>query len=65
MSPYFPILIAHDPGAVQPPKPLPMDDLQGRLLLLSEYRGVDYAAVRGFVLSICPSLALEREKRDR
>lgn len=64
MSSYFPILIAHDPAAALPPKPLPVDDLQGRLCccrrsteeLITRQR-------RGFVLSVRPSLALERERK--
>lgn len=31
MSTYFLVFIAHDPEAVPPPKPLSVDDLQGRL----------------------------------
>lgn len=48
---------------IQQPKPVPVNDLQGRLRcrcwsteeLITRQR-------RGFVLSICPSLALERER---
>lgn len=64
-SSYFLILIAHDPGAVLPPKPLPMDDLQGRLLLLLEYRGVDYAAVPQLCSNHMPVLGFgQREKKE-
>lgn len=64
MSSYFPILIAHDPAAILSPKPLPMDDLQGRLCCCCwSTEELITRLCRGFVLSICPSLALRvREK---
>lgn len=69
MSSYFLILISHDPGVVLPPKPLPMVDLQGRLLLLLEYRGVDYAAVLGLCSKHMPVLGFGEgdrgQERDR
>lgn len=51
---------------IQQPKPVPVNDLQGRLRcrcwsteeLITRQR-------RGFVLSICPSLALEREREKQ
>lgn len=65
MSSYFPILIAHDPAAVLPPKPLPVDDLQGRLCsCFLEYRGVDYAAVSGLCSKHMPVLGFERERES-
>lgn len=65
MSSYFPILIAHDPAAVVPPKPLPVNDLQGRLCCCC--RSTEELITwqrQGFVLSICPSLALVRERKE-
>lgn len=68
MSSYFPILIAHDPAVALPPKPLPVDDLQGRLCCCC--RGTEELITwrhHSFVLSVRPSLALEGvgEKSER
>lgn len=54
-------------GSRLPPKPLPVNDLQGRLCCCRRStEELITRQCRGFVLSICPSLALERkEKRDR
>lgn len=66
MSSYFPILIAHDPAIVLPPKPLPVDDLQGRLCCCCwSTEELITRQCRGFVLSTCPSLALEGEAEKR
>ncbi|KAK2882928.1 hypothetical protein Q8A73_021861 [Channa argus] len=52
-------------GAILPPKPLLVDDLQGRLLLLLEYRGVDYVAVPGLCSKHMPVLGFgERERKE-
>lgn len=70
MSSYFPILIAGDPAAVLPPKPLPADDLQGRLCCCR--RSTEELITRrrrGFVLSVMPVLGFggreEKEEKKR
>ena len=64
--PIFPILIARDPAAALPPKPLPADDLQGRLCCFCwSTEELITRQCRGFVLKRAPVLGFGERERER